>query len=240
MTSTATSDLAAKSDAFAAEVADLLARTIGSTKQVESFDLQDGRFAVWPVGDNARGRRIPLTVAGGHLADLELALVQTLDRTGQYLKTVRSDLAVFSTLDRTPLIRLEYKADMRTDPIAHWQIHAERGAFTHLLSMANENDPRRVRRPHDLSTVHVPGGGERFRPGMEDLLEMLIRDCGVDCVEGWQQALEESRMRWRIRQFRSSVRDLQSQAADVLEQQGWTLVPPVTFQKDRLEPYRRW
>ncbi|MBL0888145.1 hypothetical protein [Myceligenerans indicum] len=239
MTSQAISDLEVKSRAFAGEIGDLLSRTIGAEKQIMSVDLGD-RFVVRPAGSNAKERRVPLMVGGEHLADLNLSLDQTLDRSSDHLKTVRSDLVVYSALDRTPLIRLEYQADMRKDPVAHWQIHAERGAFSHLLSIANAKDSRRVRRPHDISTVHVPSGGERFRPCLEDLLEMLIRDCGVDYVPGWEQALEEGRMRWRVRQFRSSVRDLQSQAAEVLEQQGWTVVPPLTLQKDRLEPYRRW
>lgn len=234
-----TSDLAARSEEFAQEVGDLLRNSLGADVQIVSVRLGD-RYAIRPAGQSAPQRRIPLTVNGEHLADLSLALYQTLDHSGHHLKTTRSDFVVFSTLDRTPLVRLEYRSDMRDDPVCHWQFHAERGAFTHLLSIANSNDARRVPAPHDLSKVHLPVGGERFRPGLEDLVEMLIRDCGVDSVTGWQRALAEGRERWRRRQFRTSVRDLQDEAASVLRTYGWSVEPPEAAYEPHLQPYRTW
>ena len=53
------------------------------------------------------------------LADLGVTLFLDHDRTQQYLKTVRSDVIVHSVLDRRPLFRYEYRADMRVTPIAH-------------------------------------------------------------------------------------------------------------------------
>jgi len=234
-----TSDLADKSQAFAAEVGELLASTLGTDKQMASVQLND-RYAVRPVGDEPHQQKIPLYVGQEHVADLLLAIYLTLDRSGTYLKTARADFRVFSTLDRTPLLRMEYHAGMRVDPVCHWQVHAERGAFTHLLSMANAIDARRVRRPHDLSTIHLPVGGERFRPCLEDLIELLIQDCGVDHVPDWEAAVQEGRHRWRLRQFRSAVRDLQEEAADVLRLEGWTLVPPAELSPAYETPYRRW
>ncbi len=198
------------------------------------------RYAVRPDGADAEAQKIPLAVAGTHLADLSVAMYQTLDHSGNYLKTTRSDFKVYSTLDRTPLIRLEYRADMHSDPVCHWQFHAERGAFSHLLSIANAADQRRVRKPHDLSSVHLPVGGERFRPCLEDLLEVLIRDCGIDAVDGWEAALERGRQRWRMRQFRTAVRDLQREAADVLRNHGWAVEPPDVPFTPHLEPYSKW
>lgn len=234
-----TSELATRSEEFAKEVGDLLRDSLGADVQIVSVRFGD-RYAVRPAGDDARQQRIPLTVNGQHLADLSLALYQTLDHSGRHLKTTRSDFGVFSTLDRTPLVRLEYRSDMREDPVCHWQFHAERGAFTHLLSIANSNDARRVPTPHDLSKVHLPVGGERFRPGLEDLIEMLIRDCGVDSVDGWREALAAGRERWRRRQFRTAVRDLQDEAASVLKAHGWTIDPPEIEYTPHLQPYRAW
>lgn len=200
----------------------------------------DDRYAVRPAGDEPHQQKVPLYVGQQHVADLVLAIYLTLDRSGEHLKAARADFRVFSTLDRTPLLRMEYRSDMHVDPVCHWQVHAERGAFTHLLSMANAIDSRRVRRPHDLSTVHLPVGGERFRPCLEDLIELLIRDCGVDHLPDWESAVQAGREKWRVRQFRSAVRDLQGQAADVLRLEGWTLVPPADPRPAYEAPYRRW
>ncbi|GAB3169508.1 hypothetical protein GCM10027059_34540 [Myceligenerans halotolerans] len=234
-----TSDLERKSQEFAGEIGELIKNTIGVNRQIVAGELGD-RFAVRPGGQNAAVRSIPLKVAGTHLADLSFTLFQTLDRSGEHLKTVRSDIAVLSTLDRTPLLRLEYLADMRKDPVAHWQVHAERGAFSHLLTMANANNSRLVRRPHDLSTVHLPVGGERFRPCLEDVLEMLIRDCGVDHVASWEDAIRDGRQRWRIRQLRAAVRDLQSEAAEVLRKEGWLVTAPEPVPTPDLGSFSRW
>lgn len=234
-----TSDLAGRSLEFAGEVAQLLAAAFGHDVPMVSVRY-GGRYAVRPDGANAEAQKIPLTVAGTHLADLSIAMYLTLDHAGEFLKTTRSDFKVYSTLDRTPLIRLEYRSDMRTDPVCHWQFHAERGAFSHLLSIANATDGKRARKPHDLSSVHLPVGGERFRPCLEDLLEVLIRDCGIDAVDGWEAALERGRERWRMRQFRTAVRDLQCEAADVLVKHGWTVGAPDVPFTPHLEPYSKW
>lgn len=234
-----TSDLATRSQEFAEEITRLLGGTFGRPVQIVSVKFGD-RYAVRPAGARPADRRIPLTVNGAHLADLSLALYQTLDHSRQFLKTTRTDFGVFSTLDRTPLLRMEYRSDMRADPVCHWQFHAERGAFTHLLSIANTADARRVQSPHDLSKVHLPVGGERFRPCLEDVLEMLIRDCGVDAGAGWETVVQEGRERWRMRQFRTAVRDLQDEAAEVLRSHGWSLVPPDRPYTPHVEPYRKW
>jgi hypothetical protein len=127
---------------------------------------RDDRYVVRPEAKN-----VPLLVGGDHLADLAPAVYLGLDRTGEFLKAVRSEFVVKSVLDRTPLVRLDYRTDMNRAPVAHWQIHAERGAFSHLLSRAHAVDESRVGKPHDLSSLHFPVGGERFRPCLEDALD---------------------------------------------------------------------
>lgn len=64
-------------------------------------------------------------------------MYQVLDRAGDYLKTSKTDFRVFSKIDRTPLLRLEYDSEASVVPSSHWQFHAERGAFAHLLTIAS-------------------------------------------------------------------------------------------------------
>lgn len=219
------SKLAEWSGHFAEEVGDTLAGVLPDAPRVVSREFQN-RYVVRPHGDTARRQRVPLYVGGEHLASLSLALYLDLDRYGTYLKTVRSDVAVYSELDDTPLVRLEYRADMRRDPISHWQVHAERGAFSHVLARAHAQRPRVVPKPHDLSSVHLPVGGERFRPCLEDVLQLLVVDCGVDHVEGWEAVVRDGRERWRRRQLAAAVRDVPDLAARVLRDLGWTVQPP--------------
>lgn len=97
-----------------------------------------------------------------------------------------------------------------------------------------------MRGPGDLSKVHLPVGGERFRPALEDLIEMLIRDCGIDGAPGWEGAVEKGRMRWRIRQLRASVRDQQAEAVDVLRTLGWKVSRAEALPDSHDAPYTHW
>jgi len=234
-----TSDLAKRSREFAGEIADLLTRTVGCPFAVVSVAASDGeKYVVRPADDAGGLVLIPLTVGGEHLADLEIVMYQMLDRTGTHLKTSKTDFRIFSTIDRTPLLRLEYDTAARVVPTAHWQFHAERGAFSHLLTIASRT--RQVRGPGDLSKLHLPVGGERFRPGLEDLLELLIRDCGIDAADGWEDAITEGRKRWRLRQLRSAVRDQQEETAALPSDLGWKVTREGTPSIPHDEPYTRW
>lgn len=234
---TTAGELAERSAAFAQDVQMLLDGVLPGPRRIVSVEY-DHRYVVRPEGESASEQVIPLSVDGDEYAHLTVRLFQELDRLGRHLKTSRSDIAVYSSLDRNPLLRLEYRADLHTDPVCHWQLHAERGAFTALLGQAHRLG--RVSHPHRLSKLHIPVGGERFRPGLEDVLEFLVRDCGVDCQPGWQPVVADSRQVWRRRQLRAAVRDLQEDAADALREEGWALEPPEEPQSAHFAPYRRW
>lgn len=224
------------SRAFADEIQSLLDAVLPGEHRIVSVKAEgDERFVIRP-----EQRHLALTVDGEELAQLSLAMYQAMDRAGQFLKTVRSDFRIFSALDRTPLARLEYRHDHHTDPICHWQIHAERGALSHLLARAHAVRPDEVKAPHMLSSMHIPVGGERYRPGLEDVLEFLIRDCGVDRRNGWRSALEEGRERWRLKQLRTAVRDYPGAAAEVLTSLGWDLREPARPPGINRDVFRKW
>jgi len=231
-----------RSRLFAEEIQATLDGVLPGERLMVSRGFEDsGRHIVQPQGATAVDRRVPILVDGDHLADLSLSLYLGADRSGGYLKTVRSDVAVHSVLDRTPLLRLEYRADMREAPIAHWQIHAERGAFSHLLARAHAHRPGRVGRPHDLASLHLPVGGERFRPCLEDVLQFLVVDCGVDHQPGWKAVVDDGREAWRRRQLRSTVRDSPAETARAMREMGWTITqPPQAGPPKNLRAFTTW
>lgn len=227
----------------AADFAERIERTVRGVLPGEAriVPLRVGdRVVVTAVNSENEQTRVPLYVGGDHVADLSLSLFQSLDRTGQYLKTQRSDFVTHSVLDRQPLVRLDYRHDMSSAPISHWQIHAERGSFSSLLTRAHTLDPKRVQSPHMLSSLHFPVGGERFRPSLEDFLEFLVSECGVDRIEGWETVLAEGREIWRRFQLRTVVRELQVEAAEVLKLNGWTVTPPPGEVLERTNGLTQW
>lgn len=233
-------DLDARAAEFAQQVQDTVSGVLPGDFQIVSIS-HGGRYVVRPAGSAALKQHIPLFVDGKLLATLGVQVYLGLDSSGNYLKAWRSKIAVHSTLDRTPLVRQEFEADMsESAPLAHWHVHADRGALSHLLGRAHAVRADVVQKPHDMSSLHFPVGGERFRPCMEDMLEFLVREFGIDHHPGWQEAVRDGREKWRRMQFRSTVRDLQDEAADVLRKHGWTVEEPTGERTEAPGVLRRW
>lgn len=160
---------------------------------------------------------LDLLANGRVIARLSLSYRCRLDSTRTFLAVERSEFKLL-TPPGQPLVRLEF--DQRQAPAAHWHAHGERTALGTLLAATG----RPV--PHDLFRLHLPAGGVRMRPCLEDFLEFLARDVGVDCVPGWDSAVADGRERWRRRQVRTLIRDVPALAAEQLAALGYGVTPP--------------
>jgi hypothetical protein len=161
-----------------------------------------------------------LTVDGVPRATLSVLMGLRPDASRRYLAVTLSTFKLVASLDREPLFRLEFRDDMRSKPSAHWQVHAERGALSHLLTLSGRS------RPHELSALHIPVGGTRFRPGIEDFLGFIIEECGVDARDGYREVLQRGRETWRRRQVAAIVRDVPDEAVRSLEELGYAVTIP--------------
>lgn len=72
-----------------------------------------------------------------------------------------------------------------------------------------------------FSSLHFPVGGDRFRPGLEDVLQMAIYEFGIDAQPQWQQAIEQSRAEYRTRQISALVCEFPDIAYQALSQNGY-------------------
>ncbi|MGH9642754.1 MAG: hypothetical protein ACRD3Q_10030 [Terriglobales bacterium] len=214
---------------FAADTQKLLDQVLPGIRTVKA-ESREQRFIVRADPD-----WLPLTVKGQHLADLRISFYCGADSTGVYLAVAESYFVLKSKLAKAPLVRLDYLRDMRTAPACHWQVHAERGAFSHLLANAQ------TKAPHDLSSLHFPVGGARHRPCLEDFLQFLFCECGIDPKEGWKNSIKAGREKWRRLQTSALVRDAPMEAARVLEKLGYTVQPPKNGHKEaNLAALQRW
>lgn len=180
----------------------------------------DARRALLELRSAGGAQPVPILAGGEPCASVFIRIGVRPDSSGEYMAVTKSAFGVYSTLEKTPLFRLEYRDDMHSAPSCHWQIHAERGALSHLLTLGGHD------RPHNLSALHIPVGGARMRPGLEDFLQFLITELGADPRDGWQAVLEGSRERWRRRQIATAVRDVPTEAARVLAGLGYDVTPP--------------
>jgi len=189
---------------------------------------------------------IVLRVQGRPLLLLRVDYRCVWDHAQRFLAVDRSGIAVFATGVNEPLLRYEYVRACPSDlPGAHIQVHAHRDALAYVMTMCGDKSGRARRRgkelargvPPRLSDLHLPVGGARFRPCLEDVLEMLINEMGVDAPPRAQAALRAGREEWRRDQLRAAVRDSPEVVAQVLEDQfGYAITRPAAGSPpDRLE-----
>lgn len=74
-----------------------------------------------------------------------------------------------------------------------------------------------------FSTLHFPVGGDRFRPGLEDMLQMAVYEFHIDVTDEWEKPLNYSREEYRERQLKALVREYPDLAWDALTENGANL-----------------
>jgi hypothetical protein len=177
---------------------------------------------------------LPLAVDGVVVLRLRASFDCGWDHTGRFLAVRRSTIAAVAEGTEEPLFRYDYDAGSDDNiPAAHLNVHSHRdelvfammAAGHRLRGRARTSAVRRGRVPR-VSTLHFPLGGHRFRPSFEDVLEMLVREFGLDTRPGWRAAVCAGRTRWRAVQLRAAVRDDPAGAAEALVDLGYAIRQP--------------
>jgi hypothetical protein len=180
---------------------------------------------------------IVLSIDGIERLRLTVEMRCVWDHAQEYLAVDASQVSVEALAgSNEPLFRYEYlRSPMGRQASAHIQLHAHRDAMTYVMALSGDGSARAKRRRQasdgnkripQLSDLHFPVGGARYRPCLEDVLQTLVDEFGVDVQPGAIQALEAGRERRRIDQLASCVRDAPETAARVLERLGYRVEPP--------------
>lgn len=203
------------------------------------------RFVLQPVAQGTAPDEIPwiglyLRDRDARVGRLNFRYEFTMDHQDQFLKVVSSQFELIAETDRSARLRLDYVPQVaggKSAPIAHWQVHAHHNAFAHWLTLigGKQNKKRQGR----LERIHLPVGGERYRPCLEDVLQLLKTDFGVATKPGAQAAIDAGRTRWREIQLRTAVRDHPELAADALRACGYEVgsADPGETRSDRFRQY---
>lgn len=162
---------------------------------------------------------IPLTL-GKKKARLGLNLFyrMCLDDTGKFLTVMESFAGLEVNLDDgrvEQLLHYDYERNKTGYTKAHVQIHAQSKAWDAALPTGKP-----------LAKLHLPVGGVRYRPTLEDLIE-LIGDHGLAEMRGgndpdapWRKRIELGRRGFWDRQLRAAVHRRPGIAAEVLLADG--------------------
>lgn len=178
------------------------------------------RVIISPEGQVGKNGGVPLLVRDETLAWLRLTYSCRMDLPQTYLAVDKSQIWVVAEKDSTPIFRFDYLYEADWVPHSHIQVHGQRGALSHLLSKTGHPAP------HNMGALHLPTGGQRFRPDLEDVIQFLIADCRFDHLDAWKAAVNEARADWRVIQVKTAVRAMAAHAAAQLEELGYTVTPP--------------
>jgi hypothetical protein len=188
------------------------------------------RFVVRTTG----GDPLPLFAARHRVAGFKVSVSCQLDSAGVYLAIFESTFDLLADVDRTPLLRFHCRRYQQSEPSAHLHVHGHRGALSHLLSRTLHETP------HDMASLHLPVGGSRYRPCLEDFIQFLICECRFDGEAGWRAAVDAGRERWRRRQAAAVARDAPEEAARVLRALGYQITAPDPVPQPTLKALRNW
>ncbi|HEU0132791.1 MAG TPA: hypothetical protein VFQ85_17565 [Mycobacteriales bacterium] len=199
-------DLAAEAHRFAGELSALLNATVCTGIRLSSW-AERGR-AVVQYGAGREPLGIPLTL-GRRKPRVFLGLSYRLapDHEDRYLMVTSSFVGLFGDAARTTsLLHYDYergKADGY--PEAHVQVVAE----PELWGLVGPRD-----RP--FARAHLPVGGRRYRPTLEDLVEFAVVEGLAEGRDGWAAAVAAGRAAFRERQLRAAIRRDPATARDFL------------------------
>jgi hypothetical protein len=193
--------LAVDAQRFADEIVDLLDGTICSGDAPITAEAVGNRVRVAAVDEKGDSLGMPLHIAGEHRLDLHILYWCTWDFTGRFLAIHESKFALALPGVKEPLVRVEYEGRRDYAP-SHVQLHAQSNYLGYLLTLK----PRRRKLP-EVWHLHLPTGGKRYRPCLEDLVEFAVHDLGVDVKAGWEDLVEEGRARFRGYQLAAVIRD---------------------------------
>jgi hypothetical protein len=210
-TSSADPDLLAEAARFAEEIADLLHRTVCDDPPIRALTV-GSRVVVAPYNGDGEKLDIAMSIAGEHRLDLRIEFRCHWDFTGKFLAIEQSEFALKIPHLREALIRFDYLHDHRWAP-AHVQVHAESSALGFLHAFTGTT------RPPKVQALHIPVGGRRLRPCLEDVIDFAIHDLAVESKVGASGRIEEGRARWKRLQVNAAIRDVIKNDPDTAPQE---------------------
>lgn len=122
-----------------------------------------------------------------------------LDESHDHLAVQRSVFALVIQASGRPAIRVEYDRDQGNEPddaipgrhrrsAAHVQIHGSSEELAYVQGLGGDRQLR------GLERFHIPVGGRRFRPSLEDFIEFLWAERLISGMHGgWEDVLTRHR-----------------------------------------------
>lgn len=168
-------------------------------------------------------------VAGEPTFRFEALFTMTWNTARAFPAVERSAFTLYVVPSNEPLFHYDYYRDPQGRiPGAHINIHHQREDLRAAMEKSGQRYrgkavQKKLHKGESVSDseLHYPVGGPRFRPAVEDVIQFMVFELGVDVQNDWQPRLESGRVRWRERQLRAAVSDNLHVAADELRHKGF-------------------
>lgn len=146
-----------------------------------------------------------------------------------------------------PILHFDYVRNAgNTVPVSHINVHAHRDELVFALMKASSGRGKARARASGagkilrISTLHIPQGGHRFRPSIEDVFEMMIQEFGIDRSADALDAIQNGRSEFRSIQVSAAVSDDPAAAARALERLGYKVRAPTPAALPRVDRLTRY
>lgn len=146
----------------------------------------------------------PIPVAGSRrkpVVHLYLMHSYELDPEGVYLTMKSSTMSLYTSPkmeDDQLIVGIDYA---RSSPNQYLGAHLHVAGSRDDLDAVYLGDDRKTRKLRDL---HLPVGGKRFRPTLEDLIEFMATEETVLPHTGWRTTLDDHRAKWETIQLKAA------------------------------------
>jgi hypothetical protein len=218
--------------AFASKLKSLLRNTVCSGVEID-VALSEQRYVVVAPGPIPKNKH--LSRAGFFCVDkqargntysntplwLRVFFIVEMDDENEYMAIGSSTFALCVNVD-TGLcpVRVEYDRHKESKPQAHVQIHGSSSSLGYAFAISGQT----IR---ELDTLHIPLGGRRFRPSVEDFIEFLVQERLISGLsQAGKKALEAGRQEWEQRQAMATARRFPDEAAAQLRRMGYHVEEP--------------
>ena len=208
---------------FADQMSELLNKTVTDGIRVSAVETLGGRRLIGcGVTKNSA---VPKPIALTHkrrnpVVYLYLLIAYDLDPENTYLTTTSSIMSLYTSSemdDDQLIVSIDYDREPENKyPGAHMHVSGARDDLGSVY-LGNTRSSRKLR------DLHLPVGGKRFRPTLEDLIEFLITEEMVKPRPNWRSVVDEHRARWQNIQLQAAVRRNPQAAVDQLKESGWNV-----------------
>lgn len=158
------------------------------------------------------------------LYELHIEYTLISDRHGKFLTVRNSKYEI--RVHTSPAIRFEYERTKDNVPAAHVHFSGVGGLLSPALMKNSRSGRKDPKRGGNVSVLHIPVGGHRFRPSLEDFLYFVVNECGFRSHHGWEKSLKESREQWFDIQLQAAIRDNPAVAAQAMRELGFSITEP--------------